>query len=140
MAALPNLFISDGDNVDVFNGSSLNTNFISTNSAAGLAVGVDGTLYAVSRDDAQVYSYNAMTGALTGTFVPFLGSTDPGSVQGPAGMTWGPDGHLYIADVTASNVHVYSGTGASLTSLGSATLDQPTHVAFNRTGQTLRRG
>jgi hypothetical protein len=134
-AALPNLYISDGDNVDVFNGSSLNTNFISINTASGLAIGSDGTtLYAASLTDAQVYSYNATTGAMTGTFVPFFGSPDPRSVNGPEGMTFGPDGQLYIADVTNSNVHVYDSTGMSTASLGSTSLVQPVNVAFDSAG------
>lgn len=133
--ALPNLFISDGDNVDVFNGSSLNTSFISMNGASGLAVGVDGTLYAASINDAQVYSYNPNTGALNDTFVPFQGSTDSRSVQGPTGMTWGPDGNLYVADITGGNIHVYNISGTSVASLGGTSLGQPVNVAFDHSGQ-----
>ena len=134
--ALPPLYITDGGNVDVFNGGILNQNFITNvNEASGLAVGVDGTLYVASEGDAQVYSYNPATGSFTGTFVTFYGSTDPRSVQGPLGMTWGPDGQLYIADVTANNVHIYSGAGTSVTSIGGSTLGQPVNVAFNASGQ-----
>lgn len=133
--ALPNLFISDGDNVDVYNGSSLTPGFISVSGAAGLAVGVDGTVYAGSSVDAQIYSYNPTTGVLTGTFVPFLGSNDPASVQAPAGMAWGPDGHLYVADINAGNVHVYNGAGGSITTLSGSAMGQPVSVAFNHAGQ-----
>ena len=44
--ALPNLFISDGDNVDLFNGASLNTSFITprwTSRRLGPAFGPNGT-------------------------------------------------------------------------------------------------
>src|SRR5262249_9122311 len=61
--AKADLFISDGDNVDDFDGTSLNKTFISINTASGLAVDTNGTLYAASLNDAQVYSYNATTGA-----------------------------------------------------------------------------
>ncbi|HEY3897528.1 MAG TPA: PEP-CTERM sorting domain-containing protein [Chthoniobacter sp.] len=134
---MPNLFISDGDNVDLFNGTSLNTSFItSMDQASGLAFGPNGTLYAASLDDAQVYSFNPTTGGTPGTpFVTFFGSNDPRSVQGPDGMIWGPDGNLYIADVTASNVHLFSNTGASVASIGGTILGQPVNVAFNHSGQ-----
>jgi hypothetical protein len=134
-AALPNLYISDDFNVDVFNGSSLNSNFISINQAGGLAFGSNGTLYAASMDDSQIYSYNPTTGTQTGTFVSFFGSGDSRSVQGPTGMAWGSDGNLYVADVTASNVHLYSSLGVSLSSIGGSSLDQPVNVAFNQGGQ-----
>jgi hypothetical protein len=134
-ATLPDLYISDGSNVDVFNGASLNTNFISIDQAAGLAFGADATLYAGSTGDGQVYRYNPTTGALIGTFVPFFGSTDPRSVQQPTGMAWGTDGNLYIADITASNVHLYGSVGVSITTVGGSSLDQPVNVAFNHSGQ-----
>ena len=44
------------------------------------------------------------------------------------------NGSLYIADVTESNVHQYSSTGASQGSLTSADLLQPTDVAFDSAG------
>jgi WD40 repeat protein len=134
-ADLPDFYVSDGFNVDLFDGTNLNTNFISIDQAGGLAFGPNGTLYAASTGDGQVYSYNPTTGALTGTFVPYFGSTDPRSVQQPTGMAWGPDGNLYVADVTGSNVHIYSNTGASISSIGSADLGQPTNVAFDHSAQ-----
>ena len=49
-------------------------------------------------------------------------------------MRFGPGGNLYIADVTLSNVHAYDPAGNSLGSITSASLDQPTDVAFDKSG------
>ena len=105
----------------------------------GVAIGPGGDLYAVSNNPSQVYRYDSMTGALKGVnpFVPFNGQNDGHDVQGPEGMAFAPNGNLYIADVTLSNVHEYDTSGNSVASLGadaSAFFSQPTDVAFSSAG------
>jgi WD40 repeat protein len=137
------LFVSDADT----NNNGLIHRFDATTGAAilpdialdgvtGLATGPGGDLFAVSNNPSQVYRYNSMTGALTGVnpFVPFTGQNDGHDVQGPEGMAFAPNGNLYIADVTLSNVHEYDTAGNSAASLSSADLAQPFDVAFDSSG------
>ena len=49
-------------------------------------------------------------------------------------MAFAPNGNLYIADVTESNVHIYDTAGNSVGALGSAEMSQPTDVAFDASG------
>ena len=145
-AAAAELFVTDNRNDDVvhrFNTATGNSDLadISLIGASGLAVGPDGNLYAASTSPAEVFRYNAATGAQIGTgpFVSFIGMNDGHDVQNPQGMRFGPNGNLYIADVTSSNVHIYSPTGASLGTLENNAsvpppLVQPTDVAFDSSG------
>jgi sugar lactone lactonase YvrE len=101
----------------------------------GVATASNGDVYAVSSNPPQVYRYNSMTGAqIGGPFVTFNGQNDGHDVQGPEGMAFAPNGNLYIADVTESNVHVYDTAGNSVGVLGSAEMSQPTDVAFSAAG------
>ncbi len=150
-AAAAELFVTDNRNDNVvhrFNTTTGNSDLadISLIGASGLAVGPDGNLYAASTSPAEVFRYNATTGAQIGTgpFVSFNGMNDGHDVQNPQGMRFGPNGNLYIADVTSSNVHIYSPTGASLGTLENnggvpppvlpPPLVQPTDVAFDSSG------
>ena len=49
-------------------------------------------------------------------------------------MRFGPNGNLYIADETNSNVHVYGPTGNSLTTFTGPSVSQPTDVTFDAAG------
>jgi sugar lactone lactonase YvrE len=106
----------------------------------GLATGPSGDLFAVSAIPSQVYRYDSMTGAPVGVnpFVAFTGQNDGHDVQGPNGMAFAPNGNLYIADTTLSNVHEYDTAGNSVASLGaadpSAFFSQPTDVAIDSIG------
>jgi serine/threonine protein kinase, bacterial len=102
----------------------------------GLATGPGGDLFAVSTNLPQVYRYNSTTGALTGAnpFVTYNGVIYANDVHGPEGMAIAPNGNLYIADVTDSNVHEFDTAGNSVTSLTSVELAQPTDVAFDSSG------
>ena len=145
-AAAAELFVTDNRNDDVvhrFNTTTGNSDLadIALLGASGLAVGPDGNLYAASTTSAEVFRYNATTGAQIGSgpFVSFNGLNDGHDVQNPQGMRFGPNGNLYIADVTSSNVHIYSPTGASLGTLENnggipPPLVQPTDVAFDSSG------
>ena len=104
----------------------------------GIAIGPGGDLFVAASSAAQVFRYNAMTGAqIGGPFVTFNGQNDGHDVQGPEGMAFAPNGNLYVADVTLSNVHEYDTAGNSVASLDadpSAFFSQPTDVAFDAGG------
>ena len=70
--------------------------------AGDLLVGSDGT--------SSVIKYDGASGALIGTFV----ASGSGGLSGVRGMTFGPDGHLYISDSTNSVRKYDGGSGASL--------------------------
>jgi sugar lactone lactonase YvrE len=133
------LFVSDGvddaiHRFDASTGAAITPN-IPLLGVTGLATGPNGDLFAVSQNPSQVYRYDSMTGAqIGGPFVTFNGQNDGHDVQGPDGMAFAPNGNLYIADVTLSNVHVYDTAGNSVTSLTSPELSQPTDVAFDSAG------
>ncbi|HVU38145.1 MAG TPA: PEP-CTERM sorting domain-containing protein, partial [Opitutales bacterium] len=85
-------------------------------------------------DGPGVVEFNGTTGARVGAgaFVPYTGNAD--SVINPQGMRFGPSGNLYIADVTNSEVHIFSSTGTSLGTLTGDNVVQPTDVAFDASG------
>jgi sugar lactone lactonase YvrE len=133
------LFVSDGvddavHRFDASTGAAISPN-IAMLGVMGVATSPNGDLYAVSNNTPQVYRYNAMTGAqIGGPFVTFNGQNDGHDVQGPEGMAFAPNGDLYIADVTESNVHIYDTAGNSVGALGSLEMSQPTDVAFSAAG------
>src|SRR6476659_10147693 len=95
-------------------------------SVTGLATGPNGDLFAVSSNPPQVYRYNPTTGAqIGGPYVSYNGQNDGHDVFGPTGMAFAPNGNLYIAETTASNVHVYDTAGNSVASMDSPELSQP---------------
>lgn len=138
-AGAATLFVSDGvDDVvnrfDATTGAAISPS-IPLLGVTGVATAANGDLYAVSQIPSQVYRYNSTTGAqIGGPFVTFNGQNDGHDVQGPEGMAFAPNGNLYIADVTLSNVHIYDTAGNSVGVLGSAELSQPTDVAFSAAG------
>jgi sugar lactone lactonase YvrE len=133
------LFVSDGvddaiHRFDASTGAALAPN-IPLLGVTGVATAANGDVYAVSNNPSQVYRYNSMTGAqIGGLFVTFNGQNDGHDVQGPEGMAFAPNGNLYIADVTESNVHIYDTAGNSVGALTSAEMSQPTDVAFDASG------
>ncbi len=139
LAGATTLFVSDGFD-DVVNRFDASTGApiapsIPLSFATGVAIGPNGDLYAVSQNPSQVYRYDAMTGAqIGGPFVTFNGQNDGHDVQGPEGMAFAPNGYLYVADVTESNVHIYDTAGNSVGALTSAELSQPMDVAFSAAG------
>jgi sugar lactone lactonase YvrE len=103
--------------------------------------GPDGNLY-VTEGGAfggvggnAVKRYNGTTGAAMGTFVlPASGGLNQAS-----GMTFGPDGNLYVASNGSDQVLRYNGTtGAfidAFVAAGSGGLDRPTDLLFGRDGR-----
>ena len=125
----------------------INANFITLDGLTGIAFGPDGNLYAATQNPGSVYQYNPNTGRKSAAGPLYSMKAPPGpdphDVNGPEGIHFGPDGNLYVADVTASNVHVYSSIGASLGALttpspsdpGGPLLSQPIAVAFDPQGR-----
>src|SRR5262245_12780269 len=92
-------------------------------------------VYVTSFDNDSVLKFDADTGAFLGVFVP-AGS---GGLNGPTGLAFGPDGHLYIASFVFNNsVLKYDGrTGQFLgvfVTEGSGGLQGPMDLSFGRDG------
>jgi outer membrane protein assembly factor BamB len=57
----------------------------------------------------SIQAFNARTGVSAGTFAP----TGTGGMDSPEGVTFGPDGMLYVASANTNNVLRFNGvTGA----------------------------
>lgn len=79
--------------------------------------GADGRLYVASFDTDRVLRYDGTTGAFLGAFVaddPNTAVNETGGLDGPdAGMTFGPDGLLYVPSFQSNQILRYdAGTGA----------------------------
>lgn len=137
-AGAANLFVSDGDSIlrfDATTGAAVGSP-ISLESATGLTAGADGLLYAAhTTPQPEVFRFNPSTGAQIGPgpLVTYNGQNDGHDVFNPQGIKVGSGG-LYVADVTASDVHRYDTSGGSLGSLTSDELVQPQDVAFDSSG------
>ncbi len=92
-------------------------------------------VYVTSFDNDSVLKFNADTGASLGVFVP----SASGGLNGPTGLTFGPDGDLYVCSFTFnSSVLKYDGeTGQFLgvfVSSGSGGLLSPMDLGFGPDG------
>jgi hypothetical protein len=91
----------------------------------------------------SIFRYDGRTGAFLGKFVA------DGTVQRPLGLTFGPDGDLYVADFKAAVVHRFRGplsatpgapapspgnAGAAFIAAGSGGLKDPIGVVFGPDG------
>jgi sugar lactone lactonase YvrE len=113
---------------------------------AGMAVGPDGNLYFSSQNNNSIVEYNVTTGALT-TFISSttlnqVATANGDSAFAPAGLTFGPDGDLYVSlnggqsasngavvrfDITSSGGQLsYTGVEATV----ATGLVQPTGLTF----------
>ena len=101
---------------------------------AGLAQAAN-VVYVTSFDNDSVLKFDADTGAFLGVFVP-AGS---GGLNGPTGLTFGPDGHLYVASFVFTNTvlkyHGQSGRFLGVfVSEGSGGLQGPMDLSFGADG------
>jgi sugar lactone lactonase YvrE len=81
-------------------------------------------------DITHIIRYDGTTGALVGVFV----ASGSGGLDGPFGLTFGPDGNLYVSSFYTNSVLKYNGsTGAFLgvfVSAGSGGLGNPIGLTF----------
>jgi DNA-binding beta-propeller fold protein YncE len=92
-------------------------------------------VYVTSFDNDSVLKFDADTGAFLGVFVP-AGS---GGLNGPTGLTFGPDGHLYVSSFVFNNsVLKYHGRNGRFlgvfVSEGSGGLQGPMDLSFGQDG------
>ncbi|WP_165067747.1 Calx-beta domain-containing protein [Paludisphaera rhizosphaerae] len=99
----------------------------------GLIFRPDGKLYVASRNGSSVQRYDAATGAFLDTFIP----TESGGLSVPKGMTFGPDGSLYISSGTNQVLRYNGTTGAFMgvfVAAGSGGLTNPRSLTFGPDG------
>lgn len=93
-----------------------------------------GDLLVTRNTDSSVLRYDGETGAFDGVFIP----PGSGGLANPQGMTYGPDGNLYLAGFDSRNVLRYDGrTGAFLgvfVTPGSGGLGAPNDLLFGPDG------
>jgi DNA-binding beta-propeller fold protein YncE len=113
------------------------SNFAPVDAPKGIVLDpLDGAVLVASATANQILKFNGQTAAPAGVFVdgtvPCAGST----LNGPAGVIFGPDSHLYVADTNNNRVVKYDGlTGACHGSYASgATLNLPNGLVFGRDG------
>ena len=92
-------------------------------------------IYVTAFDADSVLRFDTLTGAFLGVFV----SPGSGGLNGPTGLTFGPDGHLYVASFSlTSSVLKYDGaSGAFLgefVAQNSGGLQGPVGLAFSPDG------
>jgi DNA-binding beta-propeller fold protein YncE len=104
---------------------------------SGMVFGPDGNLYVTQEDqtpspDGSVFRFDGTTGQLIDVFVP-AGS---GGLHIAAGLTFGPDGNLYVTGFETDGVLRYNGsTGAFMDVFASGGgLDAPCDVQFGPDG------
>jgi DNA-binding beta-propeller fold protein YncE len=86
-------------------------------------------LLVTSRHTDEVLRYDVATGAFLGVFA------SGGGLDNPVGLTFGPDGHLYVAGALTQSVLRYDGaSGAFLGSFVSVAGLDPRHVNFGPDG------
>jgi DNA-binding beta-propeller fold protein YncE len=110
------------------------------NTPSGMVFGPDGNLYVSSTETHQILRYDGRTGAFLGAFVGggIAGSAGSGGLQKPVGLTFGPDGNLYVSSLFTHQVLRYDGrTGAFLdvfVAARSGGLNGPYDLAFGPDG------
>lgn len=116
---------------------------------AGVTIGPDGNLYVSSQNNDEVFKYDFASNQLstfitTAQMAPFVVANGTATFA-PAGLRFGPDGNLYVAqnggfgstngavvrfDITNSGGTLsYSGTGVTVANTGDGIV-QPTGLAF----------
>lgn len=86
-------------------------------------------LLVTSRNTDEVLRYDSSTGAFQGVFAT------GGGLDNPVGLTFGPDGHLYVASALTNEVLRYDGvSGAFIDVFASAGVNDPRNINFGPDG------
>lgn len=147
-----NLFVSDGQiSVQEYNGTT--GAFVRTFATGGpggggvgglslpegLTFGPNGNLFVSNFRLSSVSEYNGTTGAFVTAFVPPpSGGANSSTLVGPIGLTFGPNGNLFVSSGDTNSVQEYNGaTGAFVTTFvprGSGGLAVPWGLTFGANG------
>jgi len=95
---------------------------------AGLEIGSDGNLYAITKGGSThtVAKLNATTGTvLDSSFASW-------STTSSADLAWGPNGHLYVSDTGSNLVRHFDGSGNAV---DSTSVNNPRGLTFRRNGK-----
>lgn len=133
------ILIANGDNIGLYDsqsGAAINPTFISLDSAAGVAIGPDGNIYAGTPSYSAplgpaIATFNLSTGAPIGVFASHASDN---ALNDPASLAFGPGGNLYVSDLLAGNVFVYDPAGNHAATISSPNLFQASGLAFNSSG------
>lgn len=114
------------------------SNVVPVDAPKGIIVDpANGSVLVASATDNQIQKFNGQTGAPLGVFVNGATACGGSTLNGPAGIAFGPGHRLYVVDKGNNRVVEYDGeTGACLRTFASgATLNQPNALAFGVGGQ-----
>ncbi|MDJ0497436.1 MAG: DUF5011 domain-containing protein, partial [Acidimicrobiia bacterium] len=99
--------------------------------AIAAIVGPDGLAYVGDYSNDTIRRYNPVTGADLGVWIP----AGTGGLDGPAGMQFGPDGHLYVSSNFSDQILEFDtdGTFLGVFAAGGG-LDEPDDLTFGPDG------
>ena len=145
-----NTFIDSVFRFDEVTGSRLALGTIGNatglNEPSGIAIGPDGNTYVSSRLTGEILYFNQLgvplpspqPGGRSGLFAtlplnPPIDEGDPETPGGPAGLAFGPDGNLYVADFFGTTVRTFDAAGDFIGDAATG-LTQPSGVTFSGSG------
>ena len=110
--------------------------------ASGLAFGHDNNLYVMDSDGFlntfadRITRYDPATGNLIDEFVA------PGNLEDVAYFTFGPDGHIYVPDVSTNDIVRFNGTTGAFNGVfvDSVASNAPFQVVFGQDGDAYLSG